>query len=70
LQHGTQGSFPIVPDFVGYQKRPNWPLDEEYAQTMLILFKPFTGLSEDCLKGDNESFAEALLEFMSNPVFP
>jgi hypothetical protein len=65
----TRGSIPIVPDFVGYYKRLNWPLDEEYAKTALILYKPFN-CSEDDLKGDKESFAQALLEFMSDPVFP
>jgi hypothetical protein len=69
-RHGTRNSSSIVPDFVGYRKRPNWPSDEEYSRTMLVLYKPFTG-SEDGLKGDNtESFAEALLEFITNPVFP
>jgi hypothetical protein len=38
-RHRTRGSSPIVPDFVGYYKRPNWPLDEEYARTILILYK-------------------------------
>jgi hypothetical protein len=58
-----------VPDFVGYYKRPNWLLDKEYARSMLVLYKPFTG-DEDGLKGDNESFAEALLEFLLDPIFP
>jgi hypothetical protein len=68
-RHGTRGSSSVVPDFVGYYKRPNWPLDEEYARSMLVLYKPFTG-DKDGLMGDNESFAEALLEFLLNPIFP
>jgi hypothetical protein len=68
-RHGTCGSSSIVPDVSGYYKRPNWPLDKEYAGWMLALYKPFTG-DEDGLKGDNESFAEVLLEFLSGPFFP
>jgi hypothetical protein len=37
-RHGTWGSSPIVPGFVGYYKKPNWALDEEYARTMLIIY--------------------------------
>jgi hypothetical protein len=36
---------------------------------MLVLYKPSTG-DKDGLKGDNESFAKALLEFLSDPIFP
>jgi hypothetical protein len=68
-RHGSRGSLSVVPDFVGYYKRPNWPLDKEYAQSMLVLYKPFTG-DEVGLKGDNESFAKALLEFLLDPIFP
>jgi hypothetical protein len=68
-RHGTRGSSSVVPDFVGYYKRPTWPLDEEYARSMLVLYKPFTG-DEDGLKGDKKSFAEALLEFLLDPIFP
>ena len=68
-RHGTHSSISVMPDFIGYHKRPSWPLDEDYARTMLVFYKPFIG-DEDSLKGDNESFADALMEFVTNPIFP
>lgn len=59
----------IIPQFFGYFNRPSWPLEESYSKWTLTLYKPWH-VSIDELKQGHETFAEALINFMQDPLFP
>ena len=57
-----------IPQFMGYDSKPTWPLEEDYAKSQLVLFKPWFKDEEELKL--NGKYVDALLEYMSNPEFP
>eukprot|EP00956_Cyclotella_meneghiniana_P014574 scaffold21883_cov60-Cyclotella_meneghiniana.AAC.2 len=55
----------VIPQFFGYNNHASWPMKEDFAKWNLTLFKPWRA-SEDELKGEYETFREALEEYMWN----
>lgn len=78
IHQGCNGA----PNFKGTKAQfdPSWPLKEEYAQTQLLLFKPYWGkkLNVDLKKSFDENgkvkefqtYREALEDFMFDKKFP
>ena len=59
-----------VPIFTGINVKPYWPVTEDYAQAMLMIFKEGTWTTLDDLRADYETYAEALAEFVESPSCP
>ena len=55
----------MIPQFFGYNNHASWPMKEDFAKWNLTLFKPWRA-SEEELKGEYETFREALEEYMWN----
>lgn len=60
---------PKVPQIFGIHDLPTRPLQENYAQWMLALYKPWCQ-SIDELKGEDGTFASTLQYFMHDSQFP
>ena len=56
--------------FTGVNIKPYWPVEEEFAKAMLMIFKEGTWKSVDELQADYDTYAEALAEFVESPSCP
>jgi hypothetical protein len=62
-----------VPNFVGLETKPSWPLTESYSKHMLMLHHPWVTNLEEVLEHDGRtysSYAEHLADYMYDPKFP
>ena len=64
-------SYPIKPQFVGYNnRRPGWPIKEEYAMYTLAIFKPWRDKIETLKHTPSNTYAQTLLDFLWDPNMP
>ncbi|XP_057310732.1 uncharacterized protein LOC130648690 [Hydractinia symbiolongicarpus] len=59
-----------VPVFTGISTKPVWPVTEDYAKAMLVIFSVGTWHNTEELKGQHESFAAALASFVQTENCP
>ena len=59
-----------VPVFTGLPVKPVWPVSEDYAKAMLMIFSNGTWHTTEDLKGSHETFAAALAEYLMSENCP
>ena len=59
-----------VPVFTGCSKYWIWPVTEDFAKALLMMFSPGTWTTVDDLKMESESFCESLSTFLDSDICP
>ena len=59
-----------VPVFTGCSKYWIWPVTEDFAKALLMMFSPGTWTTVDDLKMESESFCESFSTFLDSDICP
>jgi hypothetical protein len=65
ISQSKKTTIEVAPYFTGFKTIPTWPLEEDYAKTILQLYKPYTGTMNHI---GFDSYTQSFTDFITHNV--